>query len=680
MTTITASTTVGIDLNPASYTSPVTIKTGVTISNPGYAYAVYRHSGATAFFVIQNDGAITAGSGIGVYLAPGGAVTNATSASIFGGTAGIKIADGPATVVNDGSITATARYGTGVLLTSGGSVTNAASGVISVPVLGWGVQISDSGSDAGTLINQGQVIGAVQSALVINDASATIGSSVDAATVINSGMIGGAVGGTSVTNEVSAVITGQVQVDNGAIVNYGSIGGGLYGSNLFPGPGVSVTNAASGSITGGRYGVRAAAPWTITNDGKIAATDDPEGVGLYLDGILTNAASGSISALGTGIVLGFDRLVTGLDTVVNYGGISATFCGVSLLEAGTLINSGSITAYGGIAVSEAPNGGQIINAASGSITGQTTGVRLGSGATLTNAGSIVGNGGTAVYFGGTGGNLVLEPGFGFTGVVSGGTGGGTSLELASAASLGTVAGMGSEFIHFNSIAFDAGAQWFVSGLQRGLGGPINGFAHGDTIEFTGDTVTGSSFVSGVLTLDLAGGGTATLDLPGSFTSASDFAVTNVAAGADVTVVPCFAAGTRILTAAGQVPVEELTPGDRVATAAGRLAPITWLGHQRASVPPIRVRAGAFGDRMPARDLLLSPDHAVFADGALVPVRHLLNGCTVLHEPTAAVVYYHLELPAHAVILAESLPCESYLDTGNRAALAPTRNLYGHLRS
>ena len=79
MTTITASTTVGIDLNTAFYTSPVVIGAGVTVSNPGYPYAVYRHSGATTFFVIDNNGAITSGSGIGVYLAVGGSVTNAAA-------------------------------------------------------------------------------------------------------------------------------------------------------------------------------------------------------------------------------------------------------------------------------------------------------------------------------------------------------------------------------------------------------------------------------------------------------------------------------------------------------------------------------------------------------------------------------------------------------------------------
>jgi hypothetical protein len=51
------------------------------------------------------------------------------------------------------------------------------------------------------------------------------------------------------------------------------------------------------------------------------------------------------------------------------------------------------------------------------------------------------------------------------------------------------------------------------------------------------------------------------------------------------------------------------------------------------------------------------------------VRYLLNGATVRQENVAAVSYWHVGLPAHAVLLAGGLPCESYLDTGNRAAFA-----------
>jgi phospholipase/lecithinase/hemolysin len=151
-------------------------------------------------------------------------------------------------------------------------------------------------------------------------------------------------------------------------------------------------------------------------------------------------------------------------------------------------------------------------------------------------------------------------------------------------------------------------------------------------------------------------------------------------------VACFAAGTRILTAIGEVPVEQLRIGARVLLARGGTAPITWIGHSHVDcarhprpreVWPIRVHAGAFGQGLPRRDLLLSPDHAVFfgggaANGAadiLIPVRYLINGATVTQSPCRRMHYFHLELPVHAVILAEGLTTESYLDTGNRGLFA-----------
>ncbi len=106
--------------------------------------------------------------------------------------------------------------------------------------------------------------------------------------------------------------------------------------------------------------------------------------------------------------------------------------------------------------------------------------------------------------------------------------------------------------------------------------------------------------------------------------------------------------------------------------------MTWLGHRQvdcrrhpkpADVWPIRVQAHAFADGQPHRDLLLSPDHAVFVDGVLIPVRYLVNGATVAQERRDAVTYWHVELARHDVILAEGMPCESYLDTGNRDAFA-----------
>ncbi len=139
---------------------------------------------------------------------------------------------------------------------------------------------------------------------------------------------------------------------------------------------------------------------------------------------------------------------------------------------------------------------------------------------------------------------------------------------------------------------------------------------------------------------------------------------------------CYAAGTRVNTQRGEVRVEDLVLGDVARAGVAGFAPVKWLGHRRVDcrrhprphdVWPVRIHAHAFGHRMPHRDLLLSPDHAVFIDGVLIPVRYLINGATIVQEPAEEVTYWHVELPRHDILLAEGLPCESFLDTGNRGA-------------
>ena len=297
--------------------------------------------------------------------------------------------------------------------------------------------------------------------------------------------------------------------------------------------------------------------------------------------------------------------------------------------------------------------------------------------TFRDAGAVIGTGGTAVIFEGTLSNLlVLSPGASFTGLVVGGTLAGNGLELATGASTGTITGVGTQFLNFGSISFDPNAHWFLGGNQAGLKGPILNFAVGDTIEVTGIAATGSVYAGGTLTLSTTSG-PVSLALPGAFQTNS-FVVSNIASGVDVTLaLACFRQGTHLLTASGPVPVEALRVGDLLVTGRERgLAPVTWLGKRRVddqTYPdprrawPIRIRAEAFGPGEPGRDLWLSPDHAVYANGVLIPVHRLVNGTTVTREPLADVTYWHVELPRHDILLAEGLTVESYLNTGDRAS-------------
>ncbi|RIA46327.1 Hint domain-containing protein [Hephaestia caeni] len=153
---------------------------------------------------------------------------------------------------------------------------------------------------------------------------------------------------------------------------------------------------------------------------------------------------------------------------------------------------------------------------------------------------------------------------------------------------------------------------------------------------------------------------------------------------------CFAEGTLIATASGKVAVETLSVGDPVLTASGEERLVKWIGrtvarparHRRPhEVNPVCVRAHAFGPSLPERDLRLSPGHAVYVEGVLVPVVHLVNGATIVQEDVEQIRYYHVELDAHDVLLAEGLPCESYLNDGNRfSALNASEftELYGRI--
>jgi hypothetical protein len=147
-------------------------------------------------------------------------------------------------------------------------------------------------------------------------------------------------------------------------------------------------------------------------------------------------------------------------------------------------------------------------------------------------------------------------------------------------------------------------------------------------------------------------------------------------------VTCFLSGTRILTERGEVAVDDLREGDGVITLDGEktvVRPIRWIGHRQIdltahpkpeTMTPIRIRRDAVADNVPHRDLLVSADHAIFIGGKLIPARMLVNGATIVEDGSARTVrYFHVELDRHAVLVAEGLPAESYLDTGNRAFFA-----------
>jgi uncharacterized repeat protein (TIGR03803 family) len=140
-------------------------------------------------------------------------------------------------------------------------------------------------------------------------------------------------------------------------------------------------------------------------------------------------------------------------------------------------------------------------------------------------------------------------------------------------------------------------------------------------------------------------------------------------------VACYRSGTRIATPSGEHAIESLAIGDLVLLASGEVERVVRIGQQRIdsdrhgkpeNVWPVRVRAGAFGAGLPRRDLWLSPDHAVFVDDVLIPIKYLINGNSIAQVPVAGITYCHIELAEHTVILAEGLPAESWLPISDRS--------------
>ncbi len=144
--------------------------------------------------------------------------------------------------------------------------------------------------------------------------------------------------------------------------------------------------------------------------------------------------------------------------------------------------------------------------------------------------------------------------------------------------------------------------------------------------------------------------------------------------------PCFTPDTLIRTPRGPRRVEAIRPGDLVSTLDAGDQPLVWAGsvtvgpRRLAATPalrPIRIRQGALGAGLPARDLLVSPQHRVLIGGwraellfgsvqVLVAARHLVDGRRVqVASDIRSVTYLHLMFNAHQVIWAEDAPTESF---------------------
>ncbi|MEM7598635.1 MAG: Hint domain-containing protein [Pseudomonadota bacterium] len=180
--------------------------------------------------------------------------------------------------------------------------------------------------------------------------------------------------------------------------------------------------------------------------------------------------------------------------------------------------------------------------------------------------------------------------------------------------------------------------------------------------------------------------TQTLNGPGSvsavgefdeiiITTTGEFQIDSLSAEVNVN---CFLEGTQIATPTGQTQIENLRPGDFVNLASGGHACVTWVARQTMyprfqsdhEINPVCITAGALADGVPARDLYVTMDHGIALDGLLINAGALINDQTitqVARMPNAGFTYYHIETDAHALILAENVQSETFVDYAGRGS-------------
>ncbi|APH54416.1 Hemagglutinin-related protein [Granulibacter bethesdensis] len=647
---------------------------------------------------IQNTGLISATGtqGIGIVLNVGGTITNFGTISAAA-TAANTVNGVGAAIYMAGTGANTLQLGITSRIT-GTAVANAA-GTNTLELL--------SATAAGTITGIGTNYVGFQNAVVDGGANWILSGTntiiagnnfTNRGTVINAGTFSGAM-----TLAANSVMTNTAT----AVLSNAALSSAIFGT------GTSAAIINNGTIQGGQSGtalISLSASSTLTNIGQIIQTGSAA-TGLTMGNGGTILNSGTISVAGgnnTGISMAAGTITN--SSLIRVGSGQST--GISMSGAGSINNTGTISAVG--ALSQAiilGGGGTITN--SGSILTQgtaRTAINFGAG----NSRLVIGSGSTIVgqvTAAGTGNVLELDgagttlSGFGtqYTGfqtinvqgngwvladtltntnILMQATGTLTISQALAASNTITMAGTSSGGVGSGNI--------IISTPGTALAATVSDFGNGESITLTGlayqasdvvDVVSSGGNVLLILS-HVASDGTKTqyysikLD-PNAHDQ--NYKMRQASSGNGVTIyddgTPCYVHGTLILTDRGEVPVEDLEIGDNVITAAGEVRPIRWLGRRsyngrfiqdRRDVLPVRIRQGALDGVLPKRDLLVSPLHAMFIDGVLVPAGRLVNGVSIIQEQHVETLsYVHIELDTHDVVLAEGAASETYVEDNNR---------------
>jgi hypothetical protein len=440
---------------------------------------------------------------------------------------------------------------------------------------------------------------------------------------------------------------------------------------------------AGGSITAGGVTVNG----TLFGSGTV-------GVSSTL-GTATHSINGSGAVVASGGTLNLVAQVdAGLTFTIDSGSASTlTFSGAATSNNAIVIDNVNQTlSIGGsltINAAESITNGTILLTGGGLNVTDPAGLTVGAGATLAGFGTIVGVVGGSGVVAASGGTLTLANGLAAmlgTQFLINTDVDNSVLQLAAA----TPAGDGNSFTFFGAGGLTNGGELeFAQDAGDNVDMSVAGLTVGTSItipttflDFQGE---------GLLTISSGGSGTGTtgavtlsngavLNLSSISNAPATWFVNIVDNGAGGSFVflsdtVCYCRGTLIRTEVGEIPVEDLRIGDKVVTVSGEARPIKWVGRRgydgrfvarNRDILPVLIEAGGLGDGVPARDLMVSPEHALVIDGLFFPARMLVNGVTIRQlDAVDAIEYFHIELDTHDVIFAEAATAETFADFGGR---------------
>jgi len=125
----------------------------------------------------------------------------------------------------------------------------------------------------------------------------------------------------------------------------------------------------------------------------------------------------------------------------------------------------------------------------------------------------------------------------------------------------------------------------------------------------------------------------------------------------------------ILTGAGERPVRDLRPGDRVITRDAGMVTLRSLSRRDLYTPLVRIRAGSLGHTRPERDVLLPASQPILVrdwraralfgtDQALISAARLVDGGFVTHAGMATLHLCELDFGTPHIVYLDGLEVAS----------------------